>query len=413
MNSDREDPMQKIFARIEELYDELVALRRDFHRHPELGFEEHRTAGVIEQYLKDLGLKPFRLTKTGVVALIEGQSPGPVLMLRADMDALPVEEETDVPYRSENPGVMHACGHDAHMAMLLVAARILVEQRPQIKGTIKLVFQPNEEIAGALHMIDDGVLDNPRVDAVMGQHIWSFMPSGTIGISPGAIMAGLDVFKLRIIGKGGHTGAPEASIDPVLTAANLIQSVQLLQTREISDLNSTVIMFGKISGGTKGSIIPDEVELEGTIRFLYRGGPDSEERPVERFCRIVRGICETHRCTCEINIEHENIPLINDEEMADLARETALDIFPDKKAVQHNRSLASEDFSEFTERVPGVFIFLGTANPEVGSDYAHHNNCFNIDETTMKQGVAMHVLGTLNFFKHSDSLSFLANAGEQ
>ena len=400
--------MTGISQRIEELYDELVSLRRDFHMYPELGFAEERTAGIVEQYLRDLGLAPQRLTKTGVVALIEGSQPGPVLLLRADMDALPVEEENEVPYKSRNPGVMHACGHDAHTAMLLVAAKILVETREQIKGTIKLVFQPNEEVAGALPMINDGVLENPKVDAVMGQHIWSFMPSGKVGIAPGPIMAGLDVFTLRIIGKGGHTGAPEASIDPVLTAANVIQSVQLLQTREISDLNSTVIMFGKISGGTKGSIIPDEVELEGTIRFLYRGGPNTEERPTERFCRIVRGICETHRCECEIEIGHENIPLINNEEMADVVRQTALEIFPEKKAIEINRSLASEDFSEFSERVPGVFIFLGTANPEVGSDYAHHNNCFNIDEPTMKQGVALHVLGALKFFNQAEQLSFLA-----
>ncbi len=404
--------MKDINQRIDELYDELVNLRRDFHMYPELGFEEERTAGIVEQYLRDLGLSPTRLTKTGVVALIEGAQPGPVLMLRADMDALPMEEENEVPYKSRNPGVMHACGHDAHTAMLLVAAKILVENPERIKGTVKLVFQPNEEIAGALPMINDGVLENPRVDAVMGQHIWTFMPSGKVGIAAGPIMAGLDVFRVKIIGKGGHTGAPEASIDPVLTAANVIQSVQLLQTREISDLNSTVIMFGKISGGTKGSIIPDEVELEGTIRFLYRGGPDTEEQPTERFCRIVRGICETHRCECDIEINSENVPLINNEEMADVVRQAALEIFPDKKAIEINRSLTSEDFSEFSERVPGVFIFLGTANPDVGSNYAHHNNCFNIDEPTMKQGVALHVLGAMNFFEQAGQLSFLATAAD-
>lgn len=400
--------MEHILQRIDELYDELVVLRRDFHMYPELGFEEQRTAGIVEQYLRNLGLNPVRMTKTGVVALIEGIHPGPVLMLRADMDALPMEEENDIPYRSRNPGVMHACGHDAHTAMLLVAAKILVENRDRIKGTIKLVFQPNEEIAGAIHMINDGVLDSPKVDAVMGQHIWTFMESGKIGISAGPIMAGLDVFKIRIIGKGGHTGAPENSIDPVLCAANVIQSVQLLQTREISNLNSTVIIFGKIEGGTKGSIIPDEVELEGTIRFLYRGGPDSEEQPTERFIRIAQGICKTHRCDCEISINHENTPLINNSEMAELACQTAVEVFGSAKAIEANRSLASEDFSEFSERVPGVFIFLGTANAEAGSDYAHHNNCFNIDEPTMKQGVAMHVLGALNFFKNAPDLSFIS-----
>ncbi len=400
--------MQDILNRIEELYDELVAMRRDFHMHPELGFEEQRTAGIVEEYLQTLGLKTERMTKTGVVALIEGGQPGPVLMLRADMDALPMEEENEVSYKSCTPGVMHACGHDAHVAMLLVAARILVERKDQIKGTIKLVFQPNEEIAGAIHMINAGVLESPRVDAVMGQHIWSFMESGKIGVASGPVMGGLDVFKIRVIGKGGHTGAPENSIDPVLCAANVIQSVQMLQTREISDLNSTVVMFGKLSGGTKGSIIPDEVELEGTIRFLYKGGPDSEERPTERFIRIVRGICATHRCECEISVEHENIPLINDAEMTELADQTARKVFPAARAIEANRSLASEDFSEFTSRVPGVFIFIGTANPDVGSDYAHHNNCFNIDEPTMKQGVAMHVLGALDFFEKADTLSFIA-----
>jgi len=396
-----------IFKRIDELYDELVALRRDFHMYPELGFEEQRTSSIVEKYLLNLGLKPQRMTKTGVVALIEGANPGPVLMLRADMDALPMEEENEISYKSRTPGVMHACGHDAHTAMLLVAAKILVEMKDQLKGTIKLVFQPNEEIAGAIHMINDGVLESPPVDAVMGQHIWTFMESGKVGIASGAIMAGLDVFKIRVIGKGGHTGAPENSIDPVLCAANIIQSVQLLQTREISNLNSTVIIFGKISGGTKSSIIPDEVELEGTIRFLYKGGPDSEEQPTERFTRIVRGICATHRCECKISTEHENIPLINNDEMTEIAHLAAQEVFPTKRAIEVNRSLASEDFSEFTNRVPGVFIFLGSANAEANSNYAHHNNCFNIDEPTMKQGVAMHIIGAMKFFEKADTLSFL------
>ncbi len=399
--------MQEIFDRIEELYEELVALRRDFHMYPELGFEEQRTAGIIEDYLRNLGLAPKRMTKTGVVAMIEGAEPGPVLMLRADIDALPIEEENEVDYKSTIPGVMHACGHDAHAAMLLIAAKILVEKRAQLKGSIKLVFQPNEEIAGAIHMINDGVLENPKVDAVMGQHIWTFMESGQIAITPGPIMSGLDVFKIRIIGKGGHTGAPEESIDPVLAAANVIQSVQMLQTREISGLKSTVIMFGRIQGGAKGSVIPDDVELGGTIRFLYEGGAHTEEQPTERFIRIVKGICETHRCQCEIAIEHENIPLINNEEMTDLAREAAEIVFPDKKAIIENRSLASEDFSEFTARIPGIFMFLGTANPEANSCYAHHNSCFNIDEPTMKQGVAMHVIGAMKFQQANRSLSFL------
>ena len=197
--------MEQIRKRIEELKSELIYLRRDFHRYPELGFKEYRTAETIENYLNKLGINTRRMTQTGVVALLEGAKPGPVLMLRADMDALPIAEENEFEYRSQNTGVMHACGHDAHMAMLLVAAKILFENKEGITGTVKFVFQPNEEIAGAIHMIEDGVLENPAVDAVMGMHIWTPVASGKIAITAGPVMGGLDVFKVTIHGKGGHT----------------------------------------------------------------------------------------------------------------------------------------------------------------------------------------------------------------
>jgi amidohydrolase len=399
--------MDKIKKRIEELNSELIHLRRDFHQHPELGFKEYRTAETIENYLNKLGINTRRMTRTGVVALLEGAKPGPVLMLRADMDALPVTEENQLDYKSQNVGVMHACGHDAHMAMLLVAAKILSENMDDIAGTIKLVFQPNEEIAGAIHMIEDGVLEDPTVDAVMGIHIWTPVASGKIAITSGPVMGGLDVFKVTIHGKGGHTGVPEDAVDPVITAANVIQTVQMIQTREISNLKSTIIMFGKIAGGTKSNIIPEEVDLEGSIRFLYPGGPDSEEQPTQRFIRIVEQVCKTHRCTCEINIVHENIPLINNAEMVKIARDTAKKVFVDEKHIIDNQTIASEDFSEFSTRVPGVFMFLGAGNEKKGTDVSHHNPCFNIDEDAMPDGVAMHVKGALNFFKYADSLQFL------
>jgi amidohydrolase len=386
---------------IEQCRDEVIALRRDFHQYPELGFAEHRTAAVVEAYLQALGLETQRVVETGVVALLEGAEPGPVLMLRADMDALPIQEENEVDYVSTKPGVMHACGHDAHLAMLLVAAKILVGQRAAIKGTIKFVFQPNEESAGAVPMILAGVLENPKVDAAMGIHVWTPIASGYIGITAGAVMGGLDVFSLAIKGKSGHTGLPQEAIDPILAAANLIQTVQMIQTREISNLKSTTIMFGRINGGIKSNIIADTVELEGSIRFLYRGGPDSIEQPTERFIRIAEQVCTTHRCTVNIEITHENIPLINDPTMVALAREAAYQVFPDERYIIDNISIASEDFSEFSIRVPGVFMFLGAGNPEKETDYPHHNPRFNIDEDVLIQGVAMHVQGALNFFNRA------------
>jgi len=389
---------EQISREIQAHRDEVIALRRDFHQHPELGFEEHRTAAVVESYLKALGLAPHRVAGTGVVATLEGSRPAPVLMLRADMDALPITEENEVDYKSQNPGVMHACGHDAHMAMLLVAAKVLSRNKHLLPGTIKFVFQPNEEIAGALRMIEEGVLENPKVDAVMGVHVWTPVPSGKIGITAGPVMGGLDVFKMTIFGKGGHTGVPEDAVDPVIAAANLIQTVQMIQTREISNLKATIIMFGKICGGTKSNIIPDKIDLEGSIRFLYKGGPESEEQPTERFKRIAEQVCRTHRCTCEIEIIHENIPLINDPAMAALARHTAVEVFRDKSAVIDNQTIASEDFSEFSERVPGVFMFLGAGHAGKGTTLSHHNPRFNIDEDVLINGVAMQVHGALNFF---------------
>lgn len=392
---------------IKKYRDEVIALRRDFHKHPELGFEEYRTAEVIESYLHQLGLTTNRVAKTGVVAVLKGDRPGPVLMLRADMDALPVNEENDVEYKSQTPGVMHACGHDAHMAMLLVAAKILVALKSEIAGTVKFVFQPNEEIAGALQMIAEGVLEKPKVDAVMGLHVWTPVPSGKIGITAGPVMGGLDVFKMTISGEGGHTGVPEDARDPVLAAANLIQTVQMIQTREISSLKSTIIMFGKIAGGTKSNIIPEKVDLEGSIRFLYKAGPDSEEQPTERFKRVAEQVCRTYGCSCQIEIIHENIPLINHSEMAALARQVALETFREQGAIIDNISMASEDFSEFSERVPGVFIFLGVGNPAKETTISHHNPRFNIDEAMLSSGVEFLVRGVLRFFEQASRLRFL------
>jgi amidohydrolase len=399
--------MDPIKTRILELTDEIIDLRRHFHMYPELGFQEFETANKIENYLQNLGYDTIRMAKTGVVATLDSGRPGPVLMLRADMDALPITETGQVAYKSRNDGVMHACGHDTHMAMLLVAARVLKENPSYINGKIKFVFQPNEEIAGAIHMIEEGVLENPKVDAVMGIHVWKPVEAGKIAVTPGPVMGGLDVFKITIHGKGGHTGVPEDAIDPVIAAANLIQTAQIIQTREISNLKATVIMFGQIHGGTKSNIIPEKVTLEGSIRFLYPGGPDSEAQPTQRFIRIAEQVCATHRCTCDIDITHENIPLINHEEMTGLAREAAKEVFPGSTGIVDNQTIASEDFSEFCAKVPGVFIFLGAGNKDGKPNVSHHHPEFDIDESILPKGVEMFVRGARHFFEKADRLSFL------
>jgi len=381
--------------------EEVINLRREFHAYPELGFEEYRTAEKIESYLQELGIEPNRIAKTGVVGLIEGKKRHPVLMLRADMDALPVDEaNSDLPYCSEKPGVMHACGHDAHMAMLLGAAKLLNNMRDDLEGSIKLVFQPNEEVAGALAMIEEGVLDDPPVDAAMGLHVWTPLKIGKLGVSPGAIMGGLEIFTITVQGQGGHTGYPEMAVDPMIAAADIIQSAQRIQTREISLLKPTAIMFGRINGGTKANIIPDTVTLEGSVRTLY---PDYEqENPMERLKQLAEKLCAVHGCSCTVEWYRENIPLVNDPDLARLASACACEIAGSEALVSDLACMPSEDFSEFSVRVPGVFVFLGAGNKEKSCDYPHHNPRFNIDEDTLPLGVEMLVRFALKFFQDKE-----------
>lgn len=381
--------MDTIKKAASELAEEVVRLRRDFHANPELGFQEHRTASVVEEYLHSLGIKTERIADTGVVGLIEGCQSKPVLMLRADLDALPVEEENDLNYCSQNSGVMHACGHDAHIAMLLVAAKILASIRDRLPGTIKLVFQPDEECAGALSMIKNGVLDNPQVDAVFGMHVWSLIPSGFFGISAGAVMGGLDIFKIIVKGSGGHTGYPEDAIDPIIAAADIVTTAQRIQTRSISLMKPTVLVFGSIHGGTKANIIPDTVTLEGTIRTLYKA--EENDNPVKLLQDLAVKVAATHGCNCTFESYRENISLINDPNLTRIAVETATRITNDRKKVVPYSSMASEDFSEYTSRVPGVFTFLGIGNKSKGTHYPHHNCHFNVDEEMLPLGVEMYV----------------------
>jgi len=386
----------EIKKEIEESLQELIYIRRDLHKHPELGFEEYRTSDIVFSYLQNLGLEVKRIAKTGVVGLLRGKDAGRTLLLRADMDALPIREENDLPFKSVNDGVMHACGHDGHTSMLLIAAKILAKHKDEIKGNIKFVFQPNEEDAGAKIMVDEGVLENPHVDASLGIHLWSPIESGKIGIVAGPMMASSDYFKLTISGKGGHGGAPHETIDPVICAATVIQTVQSIQTREVSAFKPTVITFCKINCGTSPIIIPDKIVLEGSIRCLYDGAADIHAR----FKRIIEGACLLHRTKYELEIKCGNILLSNDPGMVEFVKTVAAEVLGGQDKIDTDiKLMIGEDFAELNKTIPGALYFVGTGNKEKETNYPHHHPRFNIDEDTLPIGVEMHVRTALKYLK--------------
>ncbi|MFC1803817.1 amidohydrolase, partial [Thermoproteota archaeon] len=302
----------------------------------------------------------------------------------------------DLPFKSVNTNMMHACGHDAHMAILLIAAKILKKYRNQIKGRIKFVFQPNEEEAGAEYMVEERVMKNPDVDAAIGIHIWTPLPTGSVGVVSGPIMASSYYFKLKIKGKGGHGGSPHTAVDPILCASNIIQAVQAIQTRDMSVLEPTVITFGKIHGGSFNIIIPEKVELEGSIRCLHER--DAEVR--ERFKEVVRSICEVHKADYDLDFMCGNRLLNNNTEMTAMVKGIAEEVVGSENIVgEEIRTMIGEDFAEFSLRVPSCFYFIGTGNPEKGTDFPHHSPRFKIDEGSLPIGVEMHIKTALEYFR--------------
>lgn len=387
---------------IKALEPEIIELRRKFHMYPELGLQEFETAKAIEAYLSASGIETARCYNTGVVGLIHGGKPGRTVLLRSDMDALPITEQNNLPYKSRNQGVMHACGHDCHMAMLLVAAKILAAHRQELCGTVKLVFEPNEEEAGAARMVAEGVLENPRVDASFALHIWSQLENGLIGLTAGPTMAEMYNFRIMLKGKGGHTSAPQDSVDPIICAANIIQTVQTIQTREISPMDATAIMFGSIHGGTTTNIIPDTVELTGTLRYLYDGDDDKPQHPRKRFERIVNSVAEAHRIRVELEFTVSNYTVINDPKSVQFLKDRVLDPIVGQSRIVPYVSMGGEDFSEFTNRnaIPGALIFLGTGSREMGTDQPHHAPTFKIDERNLITGVNILVRTAMEFLTH-------------
>jgi len=364
---------------------EMTNLRRDLHAHPELAFEEVRTAGIVAERLRALGIDARSgVGRTGVLATVTGARPGKTVLLRADMDALPIQEANDTPYRSQNPGKMHACGHDCHTSVLLGVAKQLARPAAIPHGAVKLCFQPAEETGGgALAMIADGVLEDPRPEAAFGLHVWQDLDLGKVGITPGPFMAAVDEFAVTVTGKGAHAAMPHFGVDPVVCLAHTVAALQSIASREVSPFKEVVVSVTQLRAGTAFNIIPESAWMNGTVRVFDEGV--WAELP-GRFERIVRGVAQALGCRVEIDYRRHNRPTVNDPAMAALARSVAIEVVGEKNVRDDVRTMGGEDFSAFLHEVPGCFIAIGSRNEARGLVHEHHHPRFDVDEACLGIG---------------------------
>jgi amidohydrolase len=372
----------------QELRQQMIAWRRDFHMHPELGFQEQRSSRIIADKLEALGYQvQTGVARTGVVGLLEGSKPGPVIMVRFDMDALPITEENKTDYVSRTPGLMHACGHDAHMAMGLGVATLMAQRQAEIGGTLKLVFQPGEEgMNGAEVMVKEGVLENPRPDVFLATHVWNEMPTGMIDITPGAIMAAAEKWTCTIRGEGGHGAVPHQATDPIVATAQVITALQTIVSRNTNPLETAVVTVGSVHGGDAFNVIPPMVELNGTVRTY---SPLVREMVLRRMHEIVEGVAAACGARAELEIERLTPAVINDAEIAQVVRAAAEVVIGPDNISSGERTMGSEDAAFFMEEIPGCYFFLGSANAERGLNAPHHNPRFDFDEAALAIGVAV------------------------
>ncbi len=391
--------MHDFLSEAEVLFEYTRSMRRDFHAHPELGFQEVRTSGIVARELNALGLEVRTgLGGTGVVALLDGSKSVPVLLIRADMDALPILEETGASYASQNPGVMHACGHDGHTAVLLTVAKMLYAHRNELGGTVKFMFQPAEEgMGGAEKMIEAGVLENPKVDVALALHVWNEKPVGWIGISSGPAMAGAEIFKVKVIGKGGHGAVPHLAVDPILASAQIVSSIQGIVARNVAPMQTAVVSVCTIHGGETFNVIPPAVEMTGTIRSFE---PAVRAQVLERFNKTVHLVAEGMGCKAEIDMQRLTPATINNVEIASRVQTVASQLLPQSTVDSSNyTTMGSEDFAFVLDKVPGCFFFIGSANAEKGLDAGHHHPKFDIDETALPRGAALMAAAAMDFLK--------------
>ncbi|RLD07441.1 MAG: amidohydrolase [Chloroflexi bacterium] len=397
--------MINFLTKAQDLFTYTQSLRRDLHQHPELGFQEIRTAGIVAKELHELGLEiTTGIAETGVVALLKGGKPGPTLLLRFDMDALPITEETGAEYASQTRGKMHACGHDGHIAIGLTVARMLNEIRADLAGSVKFIFQPAEEgivnqagRSGAGQMIYEGILENPHVDYALALHLWNSKPLGWIGVGAGPMMAGAEYFKITLYGKGGHGAMPQAAIDPIVAAGEIIGALQSIVARNVDPLKPAVLTVASIQGGEAFNVIPPKVEMSGTIRTF-----ETEVRDIvlQRFNEIVENTANAMGCKVKIDLKRISPAVINDAKVAARVQNAAKNLYPETKIDAGNYlTMGAEDMAFVLEKVPGCYFFVGSANDEKGLNYDHHHPKFDFDEAVLPRAAALMTAGVVELLK--------------
>ncbi|WP_342745641.1 amidohydrolase [Paenibacillus herberti] len=395
---DKQTRMEAMLT-MDRLMPSMVANRRHLHRHPELSFQEKETSSWILSKLVELGCVDVRtgVGGHGVVVELKGSEPGPVIALRADMDALPIQEEKESEYRSTIPGVMHACGHDAHTASLLGIAAYYQSLQGGFKGTRRLLFQPAEELTpgGALPMIKDGALDG--VDAIYGVHLWSPVPAGQVSIRGGAFMAGVDEFTIDIIGRGGHGGMPQDTADAIVAGSALVQALHTVVSRNVSPLDTAVLTIGSFQAGEASNIIAGHCRLKGTVRSFDLRVRDRVRSRIEE---LVRSICAGFGTEGRLNYREGYPPVINDAAEAERCRCAAVDLFGPEAVGESELITAGEDFAYYLERIPGCFLFVGAGNPELDAIYPHHHPRFDLDESSMHQSALLLIGCAERFVSH-------------
>lgn len=371
--------------------DYLVSLRREFHQYPEVSWKEFRTAQRIREELAKLEIPYVEVAGTGTVATLKGRKDHPVIGLRADIDALPIQEVKDLPYKSKNEGVMHACGHDSHIAMLLTAAKVLSEHRSELDCTVKFIFQPAEEaMNGAVQVLETGLVDD--LDTVAGMHIFPKLPAGTISVDPGPRYTSAGFMRIKIIGRSGHGAMPESAVDPIYVGAKVVDALQSIVSREINPNDTAVVSICTFHCGTLPNIIAEYAELSGTVRTF---NPELRRRIPQRIEQIIKGVCEAHRATYEFDYYVDLPPTITDERCSRISGRAVKNAIGEEHLIRFPGTPGGEDFSYFLERTPGVYAFVGCRTPENDCLHELHSDKFNLDEDSMLNGAAFYVQYTL------------------